>query len=64
MSSWLDDASYSDREDARYMRGDFTETERILNEAYRARLAWLANKADEAWLAEHDPEAQEPSHEQ
>jgi hypothetical protein len=49
-----DDLSFADREDARYMRGDFTETERQLNEVYHARRAWLANQADEAWLAEHD----------
>jgi hypothetical protein len=50
----MTDLSFADREDARYARGDLTPTERQLNEVYHARRAWLANQADEAWLAEHE----------
>jgi hypothetical protein len=50
----MTDLSYSDREDARYMRGDFTDTERQLAEVLHAHRAWEQARADQAWLAEHD----------
>jgi hypothetical protein len=46
-------STFAEREAARYEAGHLTDTERALCDVLAARRAWEANRADEAWLAEH-----------